>query len=191
MSELSTTLQAIGVAIGTIVIGILGVVAVHAPKLVKTLMELAQQRLESLRTTSAASAMAVGVASAEEAGRTYLAHDPNKGSAKMRHAIDVARAIAPRATSSLASPQLTELAQAAVATHRASLPMQSISPPSLAPGSVLSIPVQVMGVDSLAPTPPPASSSEAESAVRLPRPGRLPTVSEARDTPDPRRRREE
>jgi hypothetical protein len=178
VTELSTTLAAIGIALGTIVLGILGVVAVHAPKLVKTLLEIAQQRLESLRVSAAREAVATGVATADEAGHTYLAHDANKSAAKMQIALNVARAQAPRATASLPEPQLTELVQAAVSQRRASLPNPSLMPPSLAPGSVLSIPVQVLTGDSIAPTHPPAS---------LPKPARMPTLEDL-PTPDPRSR---
>jgi hypothetical protein len=159
-AELSTALGGILVALCGVVASVVAVLGTYGSKYVKTLIALKTAQLEAEYTRARNEAATTAVASTEESLRGGAT-----GAAKLEHALGVARTLAPSATASLPDPQLAEVVQAAVGRMRASMPNPALLAPSLAPGSRLSIPVQVIGIES---DPPHAT---------IPRPPRMPAES--------------
>lgn len=165
--ELSAALTTVLVALCGVVATVVGVLGSHGARYLRKLLELRTAELEAQHARTISLAADAGVAAAEEAGRKYQG-SVNKGEL----ARTVARNLAPRATASLPDYALTDVVQASVSKMRASQPSASLMPPSLAPGTTLSIPVVVS--DSGAPTIPLAPrmpTLEQDGDTRPARPG--------------------
>ena len=151
MNELSTALTGILATFAGIITVVLGVFALHAPKLAKIVVELALERLDAMRTRRVSNAAETAVAATEEAMRGAPGVD------KLGHALIVARTLAPKASDA----QLTEVVQAAVGRMRASLPNPSMMPPASSGTSERVVLDHLPGPDLLRgdrPLPPPGGT---------------------------------
>jgi hypothetical protein len=168
---LSDALTGVLVALCSALTVAIGIVATYAPQMLRSWLDSKAAQLRAAQAVRETSVADTSVAAAEEIGRMQLL----SGAQKMELAVKIAAEKAPDAP-----PSATAL-QASVAKMRASVPSMSMMPASLAPGSMLSIPVQVVSSE------PPASPAAAAQAP-LPKPARVPwTEAEDAQTTRPRR----
>lgn len=132
------------IALCGVATAVLGVLAVHLPRLVQTWVDRWREQIATSREGRLERASDRAVAAAEEIGRTQAL----KGEAKLSLATDIASKIAPDI------PPPPEVVQASVARLRATSSSQ-LTPVSLPAGTALSIPVQVVSSEP-PPLPPPA-----------------------------------
>jgi hypothetical protein len=126
------------------VVIVLGVLAVHLPRLVQTWVDRWREQIATSREGRLERASDRAVAAAEEIGRTQAL----RGADKLSLATEIAGKLAPDI------PPPPEVVQASVARLRATSSSQ-LTPVSLPAGTALSIPVQVVSSEP-PPLPPPA-----------------------------------
>lgn len=134
------------IALCGVATAVLGVLAVHLPRLVQTWVDRWREQIATSREGRLERASDRAVAAAEEIGRTQAL----RGADKLSLATEIAAQLVPD------QPPAPQLLQASVARLRATSSSQ-LTPVSLPAGTALSIPVQVVSSSSAPPEhePPP------------------------------------
>lgn len=148
------------IALCGVATAVLGVLAVHLPRLVQTWVDRWREQIATSREGRLERASDRAVAAAEEIGRTQSL----RGADKLSLATEIAGKLAPD------HPPPPEIVQASVARLRASS-SSSLQPVQLPVGAALSIPVVVTDSGQPPPLPPPArvpSGAWREEAITRP-----------------------
>lgn len=177
MSEpLSSALTGVLVALCSALTAAIAIIATYAPKLLSAWLESKHAALRAAQAARETTVADQSVAAAEEIGRVRGL----VGSQKLELAQQIAAEKAPDA------PPSAHALQASVQRMRASVPnMSTLGGASLAPGSMLSIPVQVI---SSSPPPPSGAAPTPPLHDRIPAPSRVPyTALDDAQTTRPRR----